>query len=84
VHCAERIVDTRSWKAFSCLSSQAAFGYASSSFARIAETRLGSVPAARGPLDDLPGFFCFEPDLPGLALFACGFFFGLLAMAEKL
>src|SRR5579863_4066605 len=64
VHCADRIVEIKSWNGLSWCSSQVAAGYASSSPLRIARTRAGSVPR---PATDLPTRLTFGT--------ADGFFF---------
>src|ERR1700751_115276 len=54
VHCADRIVEIRSWNGLSCFNAQLAAGYASSSPCRMAFTRSGFGPRPNAPLRDAP------------------------------
>src|SRR2546430_6229567 len=70
--------------AFLCFGSHVALGYASSSFARIAATRLGSVPAARAGLAAFADFAAFAVfDFAEAGFFFDGFFFDFLAIGAK-
>src|ERR1700733_904411 len=81
VHCADRIVEMSNWKGFLCSRAQVTFGYALSSFWRIARTRRGFAPCVLAVPVCSREFEVASPH-EGLVVFRRGFF--LIAMGMKI